>query len=81
MARKGHFPLKDKTMGNGNVIKKGKNKHVRKHDLTTQEVKSKDLFSKLSEEEAGEVIIVLKRFTEIVFRRYNLLLKKRCSED
>ncbi len=68
-------------MGNGDVRKKGKIKPLRKHDLTTQEVKAKVIFSDLSEDEATELISVLKRFTEIVFRRYNLLLKRRSSED
>ncbi|RZK42636.1 MAG: hypothetical protein EOO90_06245 [Pedobacter sp.] len=40
----------------------------REHDLTIEEVKSLPMFAHFSDEQAREVIITIKRFSEIIFK-------------
>jgi len=43
---------------------------TRKHDITIEEVKSLPMFADFSEEQASEVIRVIKVFVEIVLDNY-----------
>lgn len=43
---------------------------ARKHDLTTEEVKSFPMFAHFTDEQAAEVVVAIKKFVEIVLECY-----------
>lgn len=55
-----------------------KKKNARKHDITVEEVKSLPMFAEFSDEQASEVIRVIKVFVEIVLDSYK---KEYCDFD